>query len=110
MAASKAILTWQRLRWILVACWLSLTIRVTIPDYPYGVPLWNSLVLDSNGYWHEVFYISVGWGIGMLSLMLISAWYAVVSFLENIRYVGLLPDGQPVFLRVKRKERLRKRF
>ena len=86
MAFAKAILTWSRLRWILVICWLCLTLRVAIPDYPYGVPLWQSLVLDQNGFWHEAFYIAVGF------LVLIDLTYHWEK------------KGQRVYLRVKRTE------
>ena len=60
MAASKAILTWSRLRWILVACWLAVEARVFIPDYPYDVPFWKVAIWDANGWLHEAFYIAVG--------------------------------------------------
>ena len=51
---------WSFLRWTLVACCLSTILYVSIPDYPYGVPLWTWMTLDANGYLHEVFYITVG--------------------------------------------------
>jgi len=60
MASGEAMNAWQLIRWLLAACWLSLTIRVAIPDYPYGTPLWQSLIWDANGFWHEAFYIAVG--------------------------------------------------
>ena len=51
---------WSFLRWTLVACWLSTTIYVAIPDYPYSWPLWYWLTYDPNGFLHEAFYLAVG--------------------------------------------------
>lgn len=51
---------WSALRWLLAGSWLFTTIRVAIPDYPYDWPLWYSLTMDPNGFWHEAFYIAVG--------------------------------------------------
>lgn len=70
-------------RSIVIACWLFLVAYVTIPDYPYGVPLWQSLVLDANGYWHEVFYISIGAAALVFSSIL---WQALQAW----RNVGIL--------------------
>jgi len=61
MAIGKKVgLEWSLLRWTLVACWLSTTLYVSIPDYPVHTPLWKVLTLDPNGWLHEVFYIAVG--------------------------------------------------
>jgi hypothetical protein len=73
-------------RSIVLAAWLFLVAYVTIPDYPYGVPLWQSLCLDANGYWHEVFYISVGAAAFVFSSIL---WQA----LQTWRNVGILLGG-----------------
>jgi len=51
---------WQLIRWLLVACWLAVEIRIFVPDYPFGVPLWKVLIWDSNGWLHEAFYVAVG--------------------------------------------------
>ena len=67
----------------MIAAWLFLVAYVTIPDYPYGVPLWQSLCLDANGYWHEVFYISVGAAALVFSSIL---WQT----LQTWRNVGIL--------------------
>ena len=44
-------------RSIVLAFGVMISLYVAIPDYPYGVPLWQSLCLDANGFWHELFYI-----------------------------------------------------
>lgn len=51
---------WRLLRTAVVAWWAFITVYITIPDYPYDWPLWYSVCMDPNGYWHEVFYIFVG--------------------------------------------------
>ena len=56
---------WSAIRWLLTGLFASIVIIVTLPDYPYGIPLWSSLTLDPNGYWHELFYILVGWGVSI---------------------------------------------
>ena len=44
-------------RSIVLAFGAIVSLYVAVPDYPYGVPLWQSLCLDANGFWHELFYI-----------------------------------------------------
>lgn len=100
----KKVTLWSVIGSLWTAAFLFLMIYVAIPDYPYGVPLWESICLDPNGFWHELYYLAVGWGLGMATLAVYSLWYAAVSFLSEIRWVGVLPDGQPVFLRVKKKK------
>lgn len=58
MAVEKRVSYWRLLRLLLVAAWLSIWIRVTIPDYPWGMNLWDAWILDRSGYWHEIAYIS----------------------------------------------------
>ena len=60
-----------------------LTLYVSIPDYPYGVPLWQSLCLDANGYWHEVFYI---WTFTLSAVFISVVWQAIQTW----RNVGIL--------------------
>ena len=60
MAFKKVLSAWLLLRWTLVACWLSTSLYCSIPDYPYGTPLWIVLTWDANGWLHEMFYIAVG--------------------------------------------------
>lgn len=57
--------------------YVSILAVVTIPDFPYHTPLWMSLTVDSNGYWHEAFYITVGWLSGC-ALMALALVYATV--------------------------------
>ena len=56
---------WQLLRWLWTALYASTALYVSIPDYPYGTPLWSWLTLDQNGYLHEMFYITVFWLLGL---------------------------------------------
>jgi len=51
---------WTFLRVAFAIAWLGLTVRIAIPDYPYDSPLWYSLCMDPNGFWHEAFYVFVG--------------------------------------------------
>ena len=51
---------WNTVRFGIAFLFAGIITAVTIPDYPYDWPLWESLCFDPNGYWHEVFYICVG--------------------------------------------------
>jgi len=55
---------WPVIRWLLTAS----CIHRSNCD-PAGLPLRYSLVdsltRDPNGYWHELFYILVGWGVSI---------------------------------------------
>lgn len=62
---------WQIARIAIVALFVSIIVRVSIPDYPYDWPLWYSLCMDPNGYWHEAFYIVVG----LLALLDLTYWW-----------------------------------
>ena len=62
---------WTILRWLLVITALVTSVRVTVPDYPWGTPLWLALVGMArtepyNGWIHEIFYI---W-----TFFLVAAW------------------------------------
>ena len=48
---------WTLLRVALFLTAISTTVYVSIPDYPSGIPVWEWLTTDPNGYLHEVFYI-----------------------------------------------------
>lgn len=50
--------SWDFLRICLGLSWLTTTIYVAIPDYPYDYKLWYSICMDPNGFWHEAFYIA----------------------------------------------------
>ena len=56
---------WQLLRWLWTALFCVLVVRVTIPDYPWGTPLWKAFYWDQSGYFHELYTIILGWGLGM---------------------------------------------
>ena len=62
------------------------SLYVAVPDYPYGVPLWNSLCLDPNGFWHEVFYI---WTFVAAAVFGSILW----QLLQTMRNVGILLGG-----------------
>ena len=49
---------WTFLRCSLALAWLVTSIRVAIPDYPYGVSFWDFLIKDVGGLQHELAYIS----------------------------------------------------
>lgn len=53
---------WTMLRISLILLAISTTVYVTVPDYPWGTPLWLALVgmaktAPYNGWIHECFYI-----------------------------------------------------
>ena len=74
---------WTFLRSCLALCWLTTTIYVSIPDYPRDYPLWWSLCMDPNGYWHEVFYIAGTF----VSLITLTYFWELLSMLRNGRMV-----------------------
>ncbi len=49
---------WTFLRCCLAISWLTTTVYVAIPDYPYDYKLWYWLCMDPNGFLHEAFYIA----------------------------------------------------
>ena len=72
MASFKKVSKWAVIGSVWTAWWLFIAIYVTIPDYPYGVPIWQWVTLDSNGYLHEMFYIAVAWGLGYVTIWISS--------------------------------------
>jgi len=70
-------------RSIVLAFGVIISLYVAIPDYPYGVPLWNSLCLDPNGFWHELFYI---WTFTAAVVFGSILWQT----LQTMRNVGIL--------------------
>ena len=73
-------------RSIVLAFGVIISLYVAIPDYPYGVPLWNSLCLDPNGFWHELFYI---WTFTAAIVFSSILWQT----LQTLRNVGILLGG-----------------
>jgi len=61
----KAGQEWSLLRWTLAGCFLSTATYVTIPDYPWGTPLFTVLAYDPNGWLHEMFYIATFFAIAL---------------------------------------------
>jgi hypothetical protein len=99
----KKVTVWSAIGSLWTVFYLCLVVIVTIPDFPRTGPLWYNLCLDPNGYFHELWYLTVGYLSGMAALLVVSAWHAAMTFLETVRWVGVLPDGQPVFYRKKKK-------
>jgi len=61
---------WTFLRSCLALAWLTTTVYVAIPDYPYGTPIWVWTTMDPNGFLHEEFYIA-----GMFVLLITLTYY-----------------------------------
>jgi len=89
----------RALRSVAVAMGIFITVYVSIPDYPYGTPLWQVLVWDANGWLHEVFYI---W-VFVLSILAIDAWFEWTQTLRQAlnAYLGF-NGAPPVLEKVKR--------
>ena len=81
----KKLTVWSVIGSVWTAWYLFLLVYVTIPDYPYDWPLWESLTMDPNGYWHEVWYLTIGWLAGMAWLMVFSLWYHTCLFLNAMK-------------------------
>jgi len=73
-------------RSIVLAFGVIVSLYVAVPDYPYGVPLWQSLCLDANGFWHELFYI---WTFVAAVVFASILWQALMTW----RNVGILLAG-----------------
>ena len=86
--------------------YLSLVVIVTIPDFPRTGHLWYNLCFDPNGYFHELWYLTIGFLSGMAVILGIRFWWAVTSFLESVERVTVLPNGHLAIVRRKRKERV----
>ena len=77
-------------RSVMVAVGVFLSIYIAVPDYPYGVPLWQSLTMDANGFWHELWYV---WGLVLAAVFIDVVYQLIVSLREAI-------DTVKAFLRV----------
>ena len=78
MVGCLARVNWWALTFaVWTALYAGILVVVTVPDYPRTIPLWQSLTTDPNGYWHEAFYITVGWLSGC-ALMALALVYATV--------------------------------
>ena len=89
------------LRWTLLGCYMAIILRVSVPDYPYGVPLWESLTMDPNGYWHEVFYITGGF----LAFVATTIFFEVLQTLKAFMNLWMEPYDPPRLFRVRRIKR-----
>ena len=49
---------WTFTRGALALAWLATSVRVAIPDYPYGASFWDFLIRDVGGLQHELAYIA----------------------------------------------------
>ena len=58
MAFNKKVKQWTILRWLIASAWCLVSLRVAIPDYPYGVSYWDFLIKDVGGLQHELAYIA----------------------------------------------------
>lgn len=67
--------------------YVSVLAIVTVPDYPYHTPLWQSLTVDATGYWHEAFYITVGWLSGCALVALALVFSRIKMLLEALEKV-----------------------
>jgi hypothetical protein len=99
----KKVTVWSAIGSAWTAWFLFILVYVTIPDYPRSVPFWEGLIWDANGYWHEIWYITGGYLAGLAIILITRFWWALASFLETVRWVGVLPDGHLVFYRKKKK-------
>jgi len=78
---------WTLYRWLLLLLGVSTTAYVTVPDYPWGTPLWIVLSLDPNGWLHEVFYI---WTFVIMAVFLSYEWEQRSLNVRRIRRVRSL--------------------
>jgi hypothetical protein len=74
-----------------IAVWTAffslIVIVVTIPDYPRTGKLWYNLCMDPNGYFHELFYVTVGWLSGLALILLALVFARIRSLLEAIEKI-----------------------
>ena len=97
----RRITVWSAIGSLWTAFYLSLVAIVTVPDFPRTGHLWYNLCMDPNGYFHELWYLTIGYLSGMAVLIVTSAWYHLVSFLHTVRMIGVSPDGSLLFYRAK---------
>ena len=104
MAMAKKVSFWQVIGSVWTAWYLFILAYVTIPDYPYDTPLWQSLTLDANGYWHEIWYLTVGWLSGIAIMLVIRFWSALASILEALDSIVGLPNGNIIVVRKRKRK------
>jgi len=70
---------WTFLRYCLGLAWIATSIRVAIPDYPYGSSYWDFLILDKGGLQHELAYIAAIF----ISLITLTYFWELLSIMRN---------------------------
>jgi len=99
----KKVTIWSVIGSLWTVFYLCLVLIVTIPDYPRTGQLWYNLTVDPNGYFHELWCLTVGFLSGLAVILVTRFWMGLASFLESIESVLVLPDGRIAFVRKRRK-------